>query len=112
MWSLFLCSFIFPRRLLTNQFWNEEQRLEFKQLELKERLKYYDTLLCCLQEKGRSLVNHRKFSKYQEVLTQLKNGSHPTVDELLNIKDIFSESTFNLITLSRKHIVSAKVIFI
>lgn len=97
---------MFPRRLLTNHFWNEEQRVDFIQSELKDRLKYYETLLCCLNEKGRVLVNHPKFQEYNNILKQLKNGSHPTVTQILEIKDVFSDSTFNLITLSRKHIVS------
>lgn len=103
---------MFPRRLLTNHFWTEEQRIEFQEKELGDRFKYYETLSCCLQEKKRLLRKHAKFHEYENVLFKLRHGSHPTPTELLDAKEIFADSTFNLITLSRKHIVRNIYFFI
>lgn len=97
---------MYPRTFLTSHFWSQQQRSEFKQFYFHERLTYNKPVLRCLQAKLKTTKDHPKHEEFRQVLGQLGSGTHPTVEHLLDIKDIFADSPFNLVSLPGKHIVS------
>lgn len=97
---------MFPRSFLTSHFWTLQQRAEFKEFYFHERLTYNKPVLRCLQAKLKSTKTHPKYEQFRNVLGQLGSGTHPTVEQILDIKDIFAEAPFNIISLPGKHIVS------
>lgn len=99
---------MYPRSFLTSHFWTLQQRAEFKQFYFHERLTYNRPVLRSLQAKLKATKKHPKHEEFRQVLGQLGSGTHPTVEQLLDIKDIFVEAPFSLVSLPGKHIVSTE----
>lgn len=96
---------MYPRSFLTSHFWNEQQKIEFKQFYFHERLTYNKPVFRCLQAKLKTTKKHPKYEEFRQVLGQLGSGTHPSVEQILDIKDIFAEPPYSLIALPGKHIV-------
>lgn len=103
-YAIFPLVVMYPRTFLTSHFWSLQQRSEFKQYYFHERLTYNRPVLRCLQSKLKATKNHPKYEEFRQVLGQLGSGTHPTVDQLLDIKDVFAEPPFSLVSLPGKHI--------
>lgn len=103
-YAVFPLAFMYPRVLLTSHFWNYRQKLEFQHMEFHNRLTYYLPVFRCLQEKLRYIEKHPKHKQLSIILGQLGSGTHPTVEQLMDVKSIFTEPPYNLVSLNRKHI--------
>ncbi|XP_005177496.1 LETM1 domain-containing protein 1 [Musca domestica] len=103
-YAVFPLVVMYPRTFLTSHFWTLQQKSEFKQYYFLERLTYNRPVLRCLQAKLKTTKNHPKYEQFAQVLGQLGSGTHPSVEQILDIKDIFADSPFNLISLPGKHI--------
>ncbi|XP_023301134.2 LETM1 domain-containing protein 1 [Lucilia cuprina] len=103
-YAIFPLVFMYPRSFLTSHFWTPQQKDEFKQFYFHERLTYNKPVFRCLQSKLKSTKKHPKHEEFRNVLGQLGSGTHPSVEQILDIKDIFSEAPYSLISLPGKHI--------
>lgn len=97
---------MYPRTFLTSHFWTLQQRTEFRQFYFHERLTYNRPVFRCLQAKLKTIKNHPKYEQFSQILGQLGSGTHPSVEQILDVKDIFADTPLNLISLPGKHIVS------
>ncbi|XP_075161281.1 LETM1 domain-containing protein 1 [Haematobia irritans] len=103
-YAIFPLVVMYPRTFLTSHFWTLQQKAEFKQYYFQERLTYNRPVLRCLQAKLKSLKKHPKHEQFAHILGQLGSGTHPSVEQIIDIKDIFGDTPFSLVSLPGKHI--------
>lgn len=109
---IFPLAYMYPRLLLTQHFWSTEQRSEFNQYYLKDRLTYTRKVFRCLQEKLELIIPENKnHSKWTYILGLLGSGVHPTSEEILLVRRIFTEYPYHLDSLSSKHLVFLKKLY-
>lgn len=101
---------MFPRSFLTSHFWTLQQKAEFRQFYLHERLTYNKPVFRCLQAKLKATRKHPKHEQFRNALGLLGSGTHPTIEQIIDIKEIFAEPPYNLIALPGKHIVSIHIL--
>lgn len=101
---------MYPRHFLTSHFWSIQQRAEFQEIFLRQRLRYNRKVFRCLQEQLEFLKKKHKHNKWNYILGLLGSGLHPTADEILLVKDIFTEYPYHLNSLSSKHVVSCLIL--
>lgn len=95
----------YPRYFLTHHFWTLQQRSEFAVMNLRDRLGYNRLVFRDLQNKLSTLKNDRHYEEWREILGKLGSGLHPTADEILCVKELFSEPPYKTASLSYAHIV-------
>lgn len=95
---------MFPRHLLTSHFWSIQQRSEFQQIFLKNRLFYNRKIYRILQSKLHLVKDNALQSKWNDVIGRLGSGLHPSAAELINIKELFTCPPYQLSSLSSKHL--------
>lgn len=109
---IFPLAYMYPRLLLTQHFWSAEQRSDFNQYYLKDRLSYTRKVFRCLQAKLELIKPENKnHSKWIYILGLLGSGVHPTSEEILLVRRIFTEYPYHLNSLTSKHVVSLKFPF-
>lgn len=103
---VFPLAYMYPRTFLTPHFWSIQQKVDFAQLDLKQRLQYNRRVFRCMQAKLDVLrkTNDPLCEKFGNILGLLGSGLHPTSEEILNIKDLFSRSPLHLDSLSGVHL--------
>ena len=99
-----LSRYMYPRHLLTSHFWSIQQRSEFQEIFLKERTSYNRKIFRFLQSKLEATHMASDFKTWNYVLGLLGSGTHPTAEEILSIKEIFTESPYHLNSLSSSHL--------
>lgn len=95
--------YMFPRMFLTTHFWTLQQRLNFQEDVLRDRISYNRKVFRCMQAK----LDKLKALDYQRlghILGLLGSGLHPTSEEIIEIKDIFEQPPFDLDSLTAKHL--------
>lgn len=97
---------MYPRYFLTHHFWTLQQRIEFAVMNLRDRLVHNRPVFRSLQSKLSSLKNDRHYEQWNEILGKIGSGVHPTVSEIISIKDLFKEAPYKTNSLSYAHIVS------
>lgn len=103
---IFPLAYMFPRHLLTSHFWSLEQRINFQQYSLKDRISNNKKIFRCLQS-HRDLIKEKPYyTEFKRLLGQLGSGLHPTAEEIIEIKDIFTKKPFHLDFLGSAHLVS------
>lgn len=101
---VFPLAYMYPRVFLTSHFWTAEQKVEFAQVYLKHRLTYNKPVFRCLQARLSYLKDEGDKDKMSSVLGLLGSGRHPSAEQILSTKDIFSKPPFNLESLSNIHL--------
>ncbi|XP_017475998.1 PREDICTED: LETM1 domain-containing protein 1 [Rhagoletis zephyria] len=96
--------FAFPQQCLCSHFWTLQQRAEFQQVALQKRLKNNKLVLRILQSKLKDVKKHQHHDQLQHILGMLGSGFHPSVEALLEVKDIFAQPPYDLLSLTRKQI--------
>lgn len=99
-------SYMYPRRLLSYQFWTLQQRCEFSVLNLQDRLAYNRKVLRFLQAKLPQVKNDPNYAQLRAVFGKLGSGLHPSVEEIVAVKKTFAETPYKTGSLTRSHIVS------
>ncbi|XP_037569672.1 LETM1 domain-containing protein 1-like [Dermacentor silvarum] len=100
---MFPLIYLFPGHLLTWQFWSLEQRIDFAVAQQRKKVRNYRHVFRHLQtnvpkgEEGKQLLS---------VFHKLGSGTHPTVAEILDVKQYFSSKPLSLSSLSRNHLVA------
>lgn len=95
--------YMFPRTFLTSHFWTLQQRASFQEDALRERITYNRKVFRCMQTKLEKLPSH-DYQRMGYVLGLLGSGTHPTAQDIIEIKDIFEKPPFNLHSLTAKHL--------
>ena len=90
---------------MTSHFWDAEQKTEFQQRYLKERTAKNRKLFRCMQANLKFTLNSGVHKTFNYILGLLGSGTHPTAEEILSVKQIFSDAPYNLNSLSSKHLV-------
>lgn len=98
--------YYFPRQLLTHHFWTLQQKSEFNILQLQKRLTHNRPVFRHLQANLLNINKSELQAKWQTILGKIGNGDEPSVNQILEVKSIFSEAPYNLKSLTRSHIVS------
>jgi len=72
-------AFIFPKQLLSQQFWTAKQKQRFMEEDHQKRCQYYNSLV---KETG-------KFEEFNKLMLNISSGIHPTNTELQELKYAF-----------------------
>lgn len=105
-YAIFPLIFGFPRVFLTHHFWNSQQKLEFQQYYINYRLSHNKPVFRFLQSKLEEVKDDPQSVLLDNMFGLIGSGFHPTVESILEVKDIFSKPPFEYGSLSMKHIVS------
>lgn len=105
---IFPLAYMYPRYFLTSHFWTLQQRSEFMQLYLKDRISYNRKVFRCMQAKL-DVLNGIQYQKMAHILGLLGSGVHPASDEIIDVKHIFEQPPFNLDSLTSKHVVRSVI---
>lgn len=97
---------MFPRQLLCHHFWSIQQRLSFQQIYLKKRLEYNRKLFRQVQFLLDSVAKDPHYKEWKFILAQLGSGHHPSVEQIIEVRDIFSRGPLFLESLSQSHLVT------
>lgn len=103
---VFPIAYYYPRLLLTRHFWNIQQKSEYNTIFLRNRLLHNKPVLRHLQLHLRGLKSHRLHKNWSNIVGLLGSGVQPTVGQILECKDLFTEVPYHLMYLSGNHIVS------
>lgn len=95
---------MYPRHLLTSQFWNYDQKIDFQELFLRDRTSYNRKILRCLQAKLDATINSGYYKTLNYVLGLLGSGTHPSAEEILSIREVFLDSPYHIDSLSSAHL--------
>lgn len=103
---VFPLAYMYPRTFLTSHFWSIQQKVDFAQLDLKQRLQYNRRVFRCMQAKLDAMRKSKdpQFGKVSYILGLLGSGLHPTAAEILDVKDLFTRAPFGLRHLSSVHL--------
>lgn len=104
-------SFLKPRALLCSHFWSIQQKAEFSVIELKERLRHNRPTFRALQAKLESIPDVVMKEKFRKIIAMLGSGVHPSAEEIIACKLLFSQGPYHLSNLSYSHCVSITTLF-
>lgn len=95
---------MYPRRFLTSHFWSLQQRIEFQELFLKDRTHHNRKIFRLLQLRLDATTGSAHYRKFNYVLGLLGSGTHPTADDLIEVKSIFYEPPYHIDSLPSSHL--------
>lgn len=102
---IFPLAYMYPRTFLSPQFWSIQQKVNFKTDYLRERLQHNMRVFRFMQTKLDESRNDTQYKELKTVLGLLGSGLHPSVDQLLEIQEMFSRPPFDLASLPGHHLV-------
>ncbi|XP_031640469.1 LETM1 domain-containing protein 1 [Contarinia nasturtii] len=97
-------AYMYPRFLLTHHFWTLQQRSEFAVINLRDRLVHNRAIFRSLQSKLSTIINDKHYEQWKDMLGKIGSGIHPTVDEIIAVKQLFAEIPYKTSSLSYTHI--------
>ncbi|XP_038294101.1 LETM1 domain-containing protein 1 isoform X5 [Canis lupus baileyi] len=87
---VFLLMYLFPRQLLIQHFWTPKQQIDFLDIYHALRKQSHPEILCYL-EKVIPLVSDAGLRWHMtELCTKIQHGTHPTVHDILALRQCFS----------------------
>lgn len=104
---IFPLAFYFPHVLLTSHYWSIQDKLNFMLKEHKKRLVHNKPLLRCVQSQVKTIQNTESRATFKDIIAHLGSGTHPTINDILYCKKLFSGPPYSLNSMKRKHIVSS-----
>ena len=97
---------MYPRHCLSYHFWTLQQRNEFAIINIKNRLEYNRKVFRFLQAKLSDMKKDKHYEQWRHVLGLMGSGLHPSPKEILDVKDVFKDSSYQMSSLGHTHIVS------
>ncbi|XP_060601964.1 LETM1 domain-containing protein 1-like isoform X2 [Ruditapes philippinarum] len=88
--------YMYPRLFFTHHLWNEEQKVEFGQYFHKHKLSHYHNLLEHFDKQVERHTDGQTQEQLRIILDEIACSSHPTVDELLQVKTQFESFPFSV----------------
>lgn len=104
---MYVFSLLKPKTLLCSHFWSIQQRAEFTTEDLKDRLRNNKPVFRALQAKAKLIPPGETKTQWKRILALLGSGVHPTAQEVIACRELFSKGPYSLINLSYAHMVSA-----
>uniref|UniRef100_A0AAG5DJ29 Letm1 RBD domain-containing protein n=1 Tax=Anopheles atroparvus TaxID=41427 RepID=A0AAG5DJ29_ANOAO len=103
---IFPLAYMYPRTLLTSHFWSIQQKVDFAQIDLRNRLVNNRRVFRFMQSKLDILKKNKDptYEKFSYILGLLGSGLHPTSEEILDIKEVFQRPPFHLNSLGSSHL--------
>lgn len=108
--AAFPIAYMFPRVFLSSHFWTIQQKLEFQQITLKTRFTNNRKVFRSLQAKLSDIKDDPYCLFWEQILGLLGSGRHPTVEDILVVKNIFTRPPYNFKSLSSSHIKNLQLI--
>lgn len=105
---VFPLAYMYPRTFLTTHFWSLQQQSEFRTSYLRERFVYNKPVFRRLQAKLSTLKktqDKESYEKMAHILGLLGSGTHPSANDIIEVKDIFAKAPYNLDSLSNRHLI-------
>ncbi|XP_065051998.1 LETM1 domain-containing protein 1-like [Rhopilema esculentum] len=93
--------YLFPKRLLSHQFWDIEQRKKFAFEDHSKRSQYYLPLVQELGWSSRELQNQQLFSLCIKVI----DGCHIENESIIKLKDVFKDDVMSIKKMPRFHLI-------
>ncbi|CAK1554638.1 unnamed protein product [Leptosia nina] len=100
---IFPLAFLKPRKLLCSHFWSIQQRVEFSMQDLTERLRYNRAVFRALQERLDTIPESSIKEKWERIIALLGSGVHPTANDIIECKELFSKEPYNMKNLTYAH---------
>ncbi|XP_030019841.1 LETM1 domain-containing protein 1 isoform X2 [Manduca sexta] len=100
---IFPLAFLKPRKLLCSHFWSIQQKVEFTRQDLTERLRHNKPVFRALQAKVEDIPDSELKRKWRGVVASLGSGVHPSPNDLLDCKELFSKEPYHLNSLTYVH---------
>lgn len=97
---------MYPKRLLTSHFWTDEQKREFRNSYMSERLKNSSPLVKSLQYHVKDIKDTKVIPKWTGVMQLLQGGRQPSVQQLIECKHLFVTGPYSFSNLHFAHRVS------
>jgi LETM1-like protein len=94
----------FPRHLLTSHFWSIQQRSEFQELYLRDRTSHNRKIFRFLQAKLDQTEDSGYYQTWNYILGLLGSGTHPSAEEILSVRQIFSDDPYDVDHLTSSHL--------
>ncbi|XP_072930836.1 LETM1 domain-containing protein 1 [Epargyreus clarus] len=101
---IFPLAFLKPKTLLCSHFWSIQQRAEFSLQDLTERLRSNRPVFRALQSKLDTIPDVEMKKKWRRVMALLGSGLHPTPEEVIECKELFTKEPYHLSNLSYNHL--------
>ncbi|KAB7498269.1 LETM1 domain-containing protein 1 [Armadillidium nasatum] len=102
--SYLLFGTCFPRYLLCYHFWDKKQRKEFPLISLRKRLFNARPVFRSMQTRIDEVPNPILRTKCQSIFFSLGSGIHPTQQQILEVKELFSHEPYHLNLLYAQHV--------
>lgn len=103
---IFPIAYVFPKNLLSVHFWSIQQKVEFSLQDHKQKLHNYRPVFRHLQSKVSTISDATLQNKCAQIFFKLGSGTHPTVFEILEVKEVFCKEPYSLRHLPFSHISS------
>ena len=103
---IFPVAFYFPHLILTSHYWSIEDKLNFMLKKHKRRLAHNRPLLRCVQNEVKTIEDTELQKALNNVIAPINSGTHPTINDIVKCKKLFSGSPYSLNCIRRKHVVS------
>ncbi|KAL7646540.1 UNVERIFIED_CONTAM: hypothetical protein RMT77_001791 [Armadillidium vulgare] len=97
-------AYMFPRYLLCYHFWDKKQRKEFPLISLRKRLFNARPVFRSMQTRIDEVYNPILRTKCQSIFFSLGSGIHPTQQQILEVKELFSYEPYHLNLLYAQHV--------
>lgn len=103
---IFPMAYVLPKYMLSSHFWSIQQRIQFQVSDHKNKLYYYRPVFRHLQSKL-SIVSQENDLQHncRQIFAKLGSGTHPSVEQLLQVKQLFVEKPYGLPFLTSRHLV-------
>lgn len=98
-------AFLFPKKILSSHYWTIEQRNKFSVQDHVKKLYHYRPVFRCLQKKLDSIKEAELLEKCRYVFTRLGSGTHPNIQQIIELKPLFINQPYGLNSLSQQHLV-------
>lgn len=103
---VFPLAFFLPKHLLSSHFWTIQQRIQFQVSDHTKKLYHYRPVFRQLQSKLSIVtIEDNLQEKCRKVFAKLGSGTHPTVDQVLEVKQLFIGKPYGLQFLTSRHLV-------
>lgn len=111
---VFPLALYFPKHLLSQQFWDNEIKFNYQLEKTTKRLKHNRPIFRQLQFKLNSIPKQLPDStdglglreQCKLIFDKIGSGTHPTVEEILNVAPVFNQEPYGLSHLPTIHLVS------
>ncbi|XP_031211812.1 LETM1 domain-containing protein 1 isoform X7 [Mastomys coucha] len=95
--------YLYPRQLLVKHFWTPKQQIEFLDIYNRLRRRSHSEIITHLR-RASAFVPHEKLRWHlTDVCTKVQNGTHPTAQDILALRDCFSTHPLGFSQLQASH---------